>query len=237
MSTLLLDGTFATLATATAAAANANPDVSASPASFGSTSMTNNNNVVGSSVNNNPNSSVVVGTQPLIIDGQPDDFSETLREIGDLCVWSLSSAKAGFGIDQLRDDKYDTYWQSDGPQPHAINMQFQRKLEVSQIALYMSFKQDESYTPQKFAIRVGTTQADLREILTFSIDEPEGWKIIPLPAVKTRFIQVAIIGNHQNGRDTHLRQLKVFGPRPSLIPGQMFPAFQTQKFKKYPIFR
>ena len=48
---------------------------------------------------------------------------EPEREIGDLAVWSLSTAKPGNGVDQLRDDNTDTYWQSDGPQPHLINVQ------------------------------------------------------------------------------------------------------------------
>ena len=26
-------------------------------------------------------------------------------------------------------------------------------------------------------------------------------------------LQIAVLSNHQNGRDTHLRQVKVFGPR------------------------
>jgi len=30
--------------------------------------------------------------------------------------------------------------------------------------------------------------------------------------LKAFFVQVAIISNHQNGRDTHIRQIKVFGP-------------------------
>jgi len=33
------------------------------------------------------------------------------QEIGDQAVWSLSSAKPGFGVEQLRDDNLDTYWQ------------------------------------------------------------------------------------------------------------------------------
>jgi hypothetical protein len=33
------------------------------------------------------------------------------REIGDLAVWSLSTAKPGNGVEQLRDDNTDTYWQ------------------------------------------------------------------------------------------------------------------------------
>jgi len=32
-------------------------------------------------------------------------------EIGDLAVWSLSTAKPGNGVEQLRDDNSDTYWQ------------------------------------------------------------------------------------------------------------------------------
>lgn len=36
----------------------------------------------------------------------------TRREIGREAVWSLSSAKPGNGVDQLRDDSIETYWQS-----------------------------------------------------------------------------------------------------------------------------
>ena len=31
--------------------------------------------------------------------------------------------------------------------------------------------------------------------------------------LKTFFLQIAILRNHQSGRDTHVRQIKVFGPR------------------------
>lgn len=76
----------------------------------------------------------------------------TVREIGSQAVWSLSSCKpgqpqthwsngtytqsldgfiflfcdslSGFGVDQLRDDNLETYWQSDGSQPHLVNIQF-----------------------------------------------------------------------------------------------------------------
>jgi hypothetical protein len=33
------------------------------------------------------------------------------QEIGGQAVWSLSSAKPGFGVAQLRDDNLETYWQ------------------------------------------------------------------------------------------------------------------------------
>lgn len=57
------------------------------------------------------------------------------HEIGDWAVWSLSSAKTGFGIQQLRDDDFNTYWQSDGDQPHFINIQFHKKMTIQEIAL------------------------------------------------------------------------------------------------------
>lgn len=33
------------------------------------------------------------------------------QEIGSQAVWSLSSAKPGFGVEQLRDDNIESYWQ------------------------------------------------------------------------------------------------------------------------------
>ena len=34
-----------------------------------------------------------------------------LQEIGNRAVWVLSSSKPGFGVEQLRDNNLDTYWQ------------------------------------------------------------------------------------------------------------------------------
>ena len=61
-----------------------------------------------------------------------EDESE-LREIGKDAVWSLSTAKPGNGVEQLRDDNTETYWQSDGTQPHLINIQ------VSPIDICLSY--------------------------------------------------------------------------------------------------
>lgn len=41
---------------------------------------------------------------------EPKD-SEELEEIGNEAVWILSSAKAGNGIEQLRDGDTNTFWQ------------------------------------------------------------------------------------------------------------------------------
>ena len=152
----------------------------------------------------------------------PDPPREEQREVGDQAVWSLSTAKPGNGVDQLRDDNSDTYWQSDGPQPHLVNIQFHSKMRLHEIRIYTDFKLDESYTPSKISIRAGTTFHDLQEIHVEELNEPSGWVTIlpPRPegeggaenVLRTHFIQVAILANHQNGRDTHIRQIKICAP-------------------------
>uniref|UniRef100_A0A8D0J3Q5 Anaphase-promoting complex subunit 10 n=1 Tax=Sus scrofa TaxID=9823 RepID=A0A8D0J3Q5_PIG len=87
----------------------------------------------------------------------------TVREIGSQAVWSLSSCKPGFGVDQLRDDNLETYWQSDGSQPHLVNIQF-RKTTVKTLCIYADYKSDESYTPSKISVRVGNNFHNLQEI-------------------------------------------------------------------------
>lgn len=49
-------------------------------------------------------------------------------EIGHLAVWTVTSSKPGNGVELLRDGRDDTYWQSDGIQPHFVNIQFQKKV-------------------------------------------------------------------------------------------------------------
>ncbi|XP_027276785.1 anaphase-promoting complex subunit 10-like isoform X2 [Cricetulus griseus] len=53
--------------------------------------------------------------------------TSTVREIGSQAVMGMSTCKPGFGMDRLRDYNLETYWQSDGSQPHLVNIQFRRK--------------------------------------------------------------------------------------------------------------
>jgi hypothetical protein len=39
------------------------------------------------------------------------DHKQDKQEIGSQAVWSLSSAKPGFGVDQIRDNNLETFWQ------------------------------------------------------------------------------------------------------------------------------
>ena len=143
------------------------------------------------------------------------------KEIGELGVWSLNSAKQGNGILQLRDNSTETFWQSDGPIPHLINIQFLRKTAISHVALYLDYKTDESYTPEIISVRGGIHMNNLREIVRINLVEPSKWYLIPLKTkggsgnsqnwVYTLNLQIAVLQMHHSGKDTHIRQVKVFG--------------------------
>ena len=153
-------------------------------------------------------------------------------ELGANAVWSLSTAKPGNGVEQLRDEDKATFWQSDGVQPHVINIQFLRKVDLAQVSLYVDYTTDESYTPKKVSVRAGTCIHDLIDVAVVELNEPIGWVNMDvqqmeettgssensLPTkikypLRCHFLQIKIMVMHQNGRDTHVRQVKVFGRR------------------------
>ncbi|KAK7801346.1 hypothetical protein U0070_005829, partial [Myodes glareolus] len=198
----------------------------------------------------------------------------TVREIGSQAVWSLSSLfdchhdhgkegelfsghhlSRGFGVDQLRDDNLETYWQSDGSQPHLVNIQFRRKTTVKTLCIYADYKSDESYTPSKISVRVGNHFHNLQEIRPclstchavnvmdgtkldqLELVEPSGWIHVPLTdnhkkPTRTFMIQIAVLANHQNGRDTHMRQIKIYTPVEESSIGK-FPRCTTIDFMMY----
>ncbi|CAH9107234.1 unnamed protein product [Cuscuta europaea] len=176
------------------------------------------------------------GNRQLLVD---DD----LREMDKKAAWSVSSSKTGNGVAFLRDDNLDTFWQSDGTQPHLINIQFQKKVKLQLVILYVDYKLDESYTPSKISIRAGDGFHNLKEIKSVEFVKPTGWVYISLSGndpretfVNAFMLQVAILSNHLNGRDTHIRQIKVYGPRPNPIPLQPF-QFTSKEFITYSIVR
>lgn len=179
---------------------------------------------------------IVGGSKHLVVD---DD----MREMTKNAAWSVSSCKPGNGVQCLRDDNCDTYWQSDGAQPHLINIQFQKKVKLRLIVLYVDFKLDESYTPSKISIRAGDGFHNLKEIKAVELVKPAGWVAISLSGndpretfVNTFMLQIAVLSNHLNGRDTHVRQIKVYGPRPNPIPRQPF-QFTSTEFVTYSTVR
>ncbi|KAM4899682.1 anaphase-promoting complex subunit 10 isoform 4-T10 [Sylvia borin] len=67
--------------------------------------------------------------------------------------------------------------------------------------------------------------------------EPSGWIHVPLTdthkkPIRTFMIQIAVLANHQNGRDTHMRQIKVYTPVEESSIGK-FPRCTTIDFMMY----
>lgn len=108
---------------------------------------------------------------------------------------------------------------SDGPQPHHLNIHFGHFASVRALRIYLDFDLDESYTPTKIAFFGGTAYHDLIEFATMTFVQPKGWITVPLEGVgggqdgntlRAFVIQVRIVENHQNGKDTHLRGVKIY---------------------------
>lgn len=49
------------------------------------------------------------------------------------------------------------------------------QVRLKEVAIYLDFKLDESYTPSRVSIRIGTSFYDLREIAVLDLHEPQGW--------------------------------------------------------------
>merc|ERR1712178_10478 len=85
-------------------------------------------------------------------------------EIGHLGHWAVSSCKTNHGVQHLRDLEFDTYWQSEGQQPHLISVRFPVEMHFSFLRFYIDEPSDESYTPERISVRVGTNEHDLPKL-------------------------------------------------------------------------
>ncbi|KAF2143416.1 uncharacterized protein K452DRAFT_286244 [Aplosporella prunicola CBS 121167] len=178
-------------------------------------------------------------------DDNTPPLPQNLKEISSLASWTVSSSKPGCGVPQLRSPSTSLFWQSDGPQPHYLNIHFFKVVEIVAMRIYLDFDQDESYTPTKIAFLAGMGEMDLQEWGVMSFVEPRGWVNVDfegvgavddsgsdsdseeeiddeededghpkrkrkLPVLRAMLVQIRILENHQNGKDTHLRGLQIF---------------------------
>ncbi|EIN04933.1 anaphase-promoting complex subunit 10 [Punctularia strigosozonata HHB-11173 SS5] len=176
-------------------------------------------------------------------------------DIGRYAKWSVSSFKYGFGAECLIDNDPDTFWHSDGPQPHFITVEFPRKMAIQKLSIYLSFPLDDSYTPSTLAIRAGTGPSDLQDVRVLTLDKPDGWITFDISSeaseegegfkpVHAYVLQIIIVTNHMNGKDTHVRGLRVLGPleemirQPQNLPLDQDPfPWSSAKFKMYQTIR
>ncbi|KAI0116263.1 anaphase-promoting complex, subunit 10-domain-containing protein [Nemania sp. FL0031] len=142
-----------------------------------------------------------------------------LKEISNLASFTVSSYKPGCGVKELRDDDANQYWQSDGPQPHRLNIHFIKRVEIRALRLYLDYELDESYTPTKIQITAGTGPNLTIPFTTMELNMPKGWIDVPIAgagggldgnSLCCFFVRVIILENHQNGKDTHIRGIKVY---------------------------
>ncbi|KAK4840148.1 hypothetical protein QYF36_000975 [Acer negundo] len=169
---------------------------------------------------------------------------QDLRESGKEAAWSVSSCKPGNGVSALLDDNVDTYWQSNGAPPHLVNIQFQKKVRLQLIVLYVDFEVYQTYTPMQISIRAGDGFQNLKVVKNVELVKPKGWIYIPLSGkdpnrenfVNSFMLQIAVLSNQLNGRDCRVRQIKIYGPRPNPIPHQQF-QFTSSEFVTYSTVR
>ncbi|MCJ1423597.1 anaphase promoting complex subunit doc1 [Sticta canariensis] len=141
-----------------------------------------------------------------------------LREISTLASWTVSTYKPGCGVAALRSSSTSQFWQSDGPQPHLLNIHFFKLVSIVKLRIYLDFELDESYTPTRMLFLAGTGMYDLTEFAEWVGEAPRGWVDVNLEGVgsggsdvlKAMVVQVKICENHQNGKDTHVRGVQIF---------------------------
>ncbi|KAL2158749.1 hypothetical protein VTH06DRAFT_3940 [Thermothelomyces fergusii] len=156
-------------------------------------------------------------------DGMGDDLFNPaelgLKEINNLAHFGVSSHRPGSGVAELLSDDLDKYWQSDGQQPHQLTIHFLRRVEIRAIRFYVDYNQDESYTPTHIVFYAGTGHHDLIQFAELTLTNPVGWQDVPIAnsgggadghSLCCWIVQMHIKENHQNGKDTHIRGIKIY---------------------------
>ncbi|KAF3070712.1 Anaphase-promoting complex subunit 10 [Daldinia childiae] len=142
-----------------------------------------------------------------------------LKEISNLASFTVSSYKPGCGVKELRDDDVNQFWQSDGLQPHRLNIHFIKRVEIRKFRLYLDYELDESYTPTKLQITAGFSPNMNIPYTIMEFNQPKGWVDVPINgaggghdgnSLCCWFIRVTVLENHQNGKDTHMRGVEVY---------------------------
>ncbi|BGP20337.1 hypothetical protein JCM10213v2_008483 [Rhodosporidiobolus nylandii] len=158
----------------------------------------------------------------------------TLRDIGALASWAVSSPKPGYGVEHLRDGSTATLWQCDRRRSAPlIDFQFLKKQTGS------------------VAVRAGSYLGNLQEVKLVEFQHPKGWQVLKLggltrssaeggseedDGIRAHLLQIAISSNHMNGKDTHLEGLKVLAPRPLDLEDALLP-FETVAFQQHETIR
>lgn len=108
---------------------------------------------------------------------------------------------------------------SDGPQPHKLTVYFVKRVGIRDLRFYVNYTEDESYTPTNIIFKSGTSENNLIQFAHLTLESPVGWQQVPLNGagggsdgntLVSYVLQMQILENHQNGKDTHLRGIKIY---------------------------
>lgn len=144
--------------------------------------------------------------------------SQELICVNNLALWKASSSKTGNPIENILNDDPNSFWQSDGGQPHTIDIYFTHRMDIILLSLYFSLASDESYTPKLFKVYVGHSPSDAVFYKTFHIEHLDGWIGLTFGdnradnLLKCQFLRLVFPINHENGKDTHLRGIRIYTP-------------------------
>jgi len=124
---------------------------------------------------NNQNSGSENNADDVIFrEGLKDLLSSGLVDISNMCYWEVTSSKPGNELSLMRDDLSHTFWQSDGQQPHELLLKFNKAAKIAKISIFLNYKLDESYTPEKILIYAGNSDFSLTRVKMFEFHEPYG---------------------------------------------------------------
>jgi anaphase-promoting complex subunit 10 len=100
-----------------------------------------------------------------------------------------------------------------------LTVYFVKRVGIRDLRFYVNYAKDESYTPTKIAFKSGTSENNLIEFAQMTLDSPVGWQQVSLQGagggpdgntLVSYVLQMQILENHQNGKDTHLRGIKIY---------------------------
>lgn len=190
---------------------------------------------------------------------------DNMVDISNLCYWKASSSKVMHPIENVLNDDPESFWQSDGGQPHIVDIYFNKRVELTMLALFFGFEVDESYSPSVMKIYIGDSINDLTYYEEWRIQRITQWfakkfpsypqnrtnkkeddahicddgqpkrryeelygrsdsiknkkqeKEMTLP-VKCQVMRLTFPLNHDNGKDTHLRGIRIFAKDDGTLP-------------------
>lgn len=99
-------------------------------------------------------------------------------------------------------------------------MAFVKEAEIRALRFYVDYIQDESYTPTKIVWKAGTSENNLFKFAESELVNPSGWINVPITgagggedgnSLMAWVVRMEVVENHQNGKDTHIRGIKIYG--------------------------